>query len=512
MEKLRDDALAVIDTLDLKRYYVGGHSLGGMLTISIAGARPRQVAGAIPMEGWTYHLVEKEAFGGRPAPPLTPGEEKERLAARERGMRQFTEEKRKEFGAVWRQWDGTSILATTLVPFLSIWGDRGHPRPSRQLLRLPDRPNLEIAWMAGSTHSLLIQRPVEVATATAAFIDRQERSMLIGASPANDLPGELVTIYRAEEGTTGFNMHPYVTWFDGKFWAMWSCNRIRDLQSGQYVRFATSQDGVRWSPSQPIMPGENGYRYFARGFWVRDGRLIALAARDEAVRPLFGPGLELRGYQWTGSDFAKPEQIAADTINNFPPERLTTGQWMMARRDHKMTSSMLLGDKGIWETAAIPAAENGAKLDEPVWWRAASGALVAAFRDGSKSHRLYRAFSTDEGKTWSQPLRTDFPDAEAKFNVVRVSDGRYAMAHNPNENGKRIPMSLSISDDGIHFHRVGDLRSAETIYRYQGKDLGYAGYHYPQLLEHNGYLYVIHSENMEDIRLIRLKLPLSTNR
>ena len=50
------------------------------------------------------------------------------------------------------------------------------------------------------------------------------------------------------------------------------------------------------------------------------------------------------------------------------------------------------------------------------------------------------------------------------------------------------------------------LRDAPTVYRYGGKDPGYAGYHYPQLLEHGGYLYVIHAENMEDIVLLRVPL------
>ena len=80
------------------------------------------------------------------------------------------------------------------------------------------------------------------------------------------------------------------------------------------------------------------------------------------------------------------------------------------------------------------------------------------------------------------------------------------MAGNPNPSGKRIPLSLSVSRDGRIFGAQAVLRDAPTVYRYGGKDPGYAGYHYPQLLEHGRFLYVIHAENMEDIMLLRVPL------
>jgi hypothetical protein len=96
-------------------------------------------------------------------------------------------------------------------------------------------------------------------------------------------------------------MHPYITHFAGRFWAMWSSNRIGDLQAGQHIRYATSPDGTRWSKAQMMMGREDepAMRYFARGFWVRDRELYALAAYDEAFQPLFGPGLKLLGYRWS---------------------------------------------------------------------------------------------------------------------------------------------------------------------------------------------------------------------
>ncbi len=324
---------------------------------------------------------------------------------------------------------------------------------------------------------------------------------------------DVITIFRGIEHSAGFNMHPYLIRFGGRFWAMWSCNHIRDLQAGQHVRWATSVDGMKWSQPHVLMPREDllGMRYFARGFWQRDGQLIALAARDEAVRPLFGPALELRGYAWDAdaAHWEPPIVIADDTINNFPPRRLPSGEWMMSRRDHQMNKSMLIGgvlSPSDWTTHSIHIPEDGALLDEPFWWQLPDGSLSAVFRDGSNSRRLYRAFSRDNGRSWQKPVQTDFPDATAKFNVLRLCNGRYAMASNPNLAGTRIPLVLSLSNDGVVFDRMMILRDEPTVYRYAGKSPGYAGYHYPQLLEHEDHGYVIYSENMEDIKLLRIRL------
>jgi hypothetical protein len=493
MESLAEDVLAAVDKAVPRgaRFYVGGHSIGGMLTIEIAGRRPGQVAGAIAMEGWTHYSVQAAAFPpGRPSP--------------RRATVAMTEAERAAFGTVWRKWDGWGILERTPVPVLEVWGDRGRERPSRAVLRIPERESIELEWMAGASHSLLEECPEEVARATAGFVARMEERHMFAVTGVGRLPVEAFSIFRAREGVAGFNMHPYVTFFGGKFWAIWSSNRVRDLQAGQYVRYATSGDGVHWSEAGVVTPSEEAgnFRYFARGLWVRDRELWALAARDEAVRPLFGPGLELRGYKWAGGRWEGPVLIARDAINNFAPERLASGEWMMSRRDHKMRISMLVGDLGKWR--AVPVGGSG--LDEPIWYALPDGVLTAVFRDGNRSRRLFRAFSRDGGRTWTTPVKTDFPDAMAKCNVLRLRSGLYVMASNPNPSGVRIPLSLSVSRDGRIFTGQAVLRDAPTVYRYGGKDPGYAGYHYPQLLEHSGYLYVIHAENMEDIVLLRVPL------
>ncbi|MBX3436587.1 MAG: alpha/beta hydrolase, partial [Planctomycetaceae bacterium] len=58
------------------------------------------------------------------------------------------------------------------APMLHIWGDRGKPRPDRKALQIPDRPNIEIAWIAGSSHALMVEAPRPLAQAVRGFLER----------------------------------------------------------------------------------------------------------------------------------------------------------------------------------------------------------------------------------------------------------------------------------------------------------------------------------------------------
>lgn len=529
IEQFAQDVVRIADAEKLDRFYVGGHSIGGMIALEIGRVSPQRTLGILSLEGWTHHQAQKNAFPNDRNFQRKPEQEKERLAERERGAGKWTEPQRKRFAAIWRTWDGRDFLKSTDIPILELYGDRALPRPTGEALLIPNRPNIQLQWIAGVSHSMTIENPRAVAAAMSSFLQETELRRLTshmldvpgfdGAAKPQEfskLPkvqGELVTVYRAVEHEAGFNMHPYIAHFDGRFWAMWSSNRIRDLQAGQHIRYATSKDGIQWSEAKLMMPREDqpAMRYFARGFWVRDRELYALAAHDEAVRPLFGPGLKLLGYRWNEKQKAwdMPIVISDNTINNFPPKRLANGEWMMSRRDFRSRMHFLIGGKSSpseWTTISMPTPPDGNELSEPAWWTLPDGRLVAGFRDAAESRRLYRSISTDSGRTWSPAIKTDFPDATAKFNVLRLSDGRYVMASNPNTAGVRIPMCLSVSEDGLVFRYMGVLRGEPTKYRYEGKSPGYAGYHYPQVLEHGGSIYVIHAENMEDIKLVRVPI------
>ncbi len=312
----------------------------------------------------------------------------------------------------------------------------------------------------------------------------------------------------------GVNQHNYLVFHNGKYWAMWSDGPGVEDRVGQRVKFATSPDGLQWSNPQFLTPepmesgkdsefyGERtdkGFRWISRGFWQREGELLALASLDEAAG-FFGPSLELHAFRlnpdterWEGLGI-----IYDDAINNFPPKKIPTGEWMMSRRPHdykeKEVHFLVGGVEAIdqWESYPVLGSASELAAEEPLWWLLPDDNLMALFRDNRKSGYLYRSFSVDNGHTWSNPTQTNFPDATSKLHGIRLSDGRYVLVSNANPR-QRDPLTLSISDDGIVFNKMGYLVGGRRV-------------DYPHVMEHEGYLLVAFSGGKQSVEVLKIKL------
>jgi hypothetical protein len=312
----------------------------------------------------------------------------------------------------------------------------------------------------------------------------------------------------------GVNQHNYLAHHDGQFWAMWSDGPGIEDRVGQRVKFATSPDGLKWSTPQyltPIPPNsgpdsphygtrtDKGMRWISRGFWQREGELLALASLDEAAG-FFGPSLELRAFRFdkASGEWRDAGLIFDDTINNFPPLKLRTGDWMMSRRmfDYKSSGVHFLvgGVKSLsdWQSFPVLGSASELKAEEPDWWILPDNTLAAVFRDNRRSGFLYRAFSADDGRTWSTPAKTNFPDATSKISGLRLRDGRYVLISNPNPK-KRDPLTLAISDDGLVFTKM--------LYLVGGRHIDY-----PHVIEHEGSLFIAFAGGKQSVEVLKVKL------
>lgn len=311
----------------------------------------------------------------------------------------------------------------------------------------------------------------------------------------------------------GVNQHNYLAHHNGKFWAMWSDGPGIEDRVGQRVKFATSADGLKWgapkflTPAPPNSGPESphygtrttkGFRYISRGFWKRDGELLALASLDEAAG-FFGPSLELRAFRLKDDEsWEDAGVIFKDAINNFPPLKLRTGDWMMSRRmhDYKSTGVHFLvgGVKTLdrWESFPVLGSSSKLKAEEPDWWILPDQKLHAVFRDNSGSGFLYRAISTDDGRTWSEPVKSNFPDATSKISGLRLRDGRYVLVSNPKPR-KRDPLVISVSDDGLVFTKM--------LYLVGGRHVDY-----PHMIEHDGHLFIAFAGGKQSIEVLKVRL------
>jgi pimeloyl-ACP methyl ester carboxylesterase len=174
IEQFASDVLRIANRRKLRRFYAGGHSIGGMIALEMGRRWPKRIRGILSIEGWTNYHAMYDAFGGAKSPPVASGSQGKYEAERKRATGGWTDAQRKVFGKIWRSWDGSEFLRTTTLPILEVYGDRGRPRPALDLLRIPNRVNIEVQWIAGATHIVPFEKPRELADAMTDFIRRTQ--------------------------------------------------------------------------------------------------------------------------------------------------------------------------------------------------------------------------------------------------------------------------------------------------------------------------------------------------
>ena len=175
MEQMTDDSLAMADKLGLDKFFIGGSSIGGMIAIDCLRVASERIEGVISIEGWTNASVFDTAFPGAKSRPLTPSAHERNKEERRRKVKGWSEEQVKDFGSIWRKWDGIDILRETKVPVLEIWGDRDGAVPSLEQMAVPDKPNIQFEWVKNAYHTPLKDKPETVAQLVSQFVLNNHR-------------------------------------------------------------------------------------------------------------------------------------------------------------------------------------------------------------------------------------------------------------------------------------------------------------------------------------------------
>ncbi len=125
---------------------------------------------------------------------------------------------------------------------------------------------------------------------------------------------------------------------------------------------------------------------------------------------------------------------------------------------------------------------------QPSIVRRNDGTLVAYMRDnGPPPKRLHVSTSGDDGVTWSLPRDSDLPNPGSGAEVIRLSNGYWALAYNDTERG-RHSLAVSVSDDEGRTWRW--TRHLELDQRAQGA----GSFHYPSIIQaRDGTLHVSYS-------------------
>lgn len=324
-----------------------------------------------------------------------------------------------------------------------------------------------------------------------------------------EVPAQTAIVYRAEAGQWQFNLHSFLAFHEGKFWAIWSSGRVDEDSSSQLIRYATSKDGLTWSDAEILVPdpdGESGpWRWMASGVHVEDGKLVALGSLNQGFRGnKIWADAQLVRFEWTGSQWKRARVVARDCVLYYPPIQVAGRDFVVWRNEYAhFATAYRRPESDTWEVTRIPGPFPDYRLSETSHYVDPEGVVHLIIRDQGASGYLYHALSFDAGATWTIPVKTNFPDAMSKNFADRLSNGWFYLISNPKQRGgnHRDPLAISFSRDGWTFGEPRALRKGAPPLRYKGGAKGPHSFQYSHAIEHAGRLWVIYATNKEDIEV-----------
>jgi len=110
-----------------------------------------------------------------------------------------------------------------------------------------------------------------------------------------------------------------------------------------------------------------------------------------------------------------------------------------------------------WYTDQVPGVPN----QHPTMIQRTDGSILALLRPAGGLHRIGRTVSRDNGRTWEPAVHTDMPNPGAAIDMVKLTDGRVALAFNPLERGRNVLALAMSEDEGDTFPIVREIERAD---------------------------------------------------
>lgn len=215
----------------------------------------------------------------------------------------------------------------------------------------------------------------------------------------------------------------------------------RDIHSWRTMIQISDDRGETWTEPRELVPGDKGGRGPVRTkvLTLSDQSLLAGSSSEQGVWTTFTDRSIDEGKSWVRS-----ESIALNDISYH-------GEKTVSHTDIEVSEQSFYG-RGIIQ---------------PTLWESEDGNAHMLMR--SSEGRIYRADSTDFGKTWSPAYATSLPNNNSGIDVVRLSNGSLVLCYNPvAENwGERTPLRLAISkDNGNTWEDIYTLEEGEGEFSY----------------------------------------------
>jgi BNR repeat-like domain len=339
---------------------------------------------------------------------------------------------------------------------------------------------------------------------------------------------QTITIFRPKTASDGaFNNGVVLMPFKGRLYAQWQSSARDEDAPDTRVLYAVSDDGLRWSAPQVLAAAGQGGEMRSSGGWWTDGKTLVAYLNVWPTGFQSGDGgytayrLSTDGQTWgqpqrvTGAEGRPVEGIIEQDPHRLPDGRILTAFHL---RPGLIAAPFWTDDPlGLtgWQRGRmqnLPHDNNkvSRELEPSLFLRGDCAVMV--FRDQASSFRQLAAESCDRGESWTQPVPTDMPDSRAKQSAGNLPDsgglmGTAFMVNNPSGDKQRLPLAITLSDDGRLFSRAFLLRGADELppLRFEGR-YKRIGYHYPKSVVWQGHLYVGYSTHKETVDVTRVPL------
>lgn len=198
-----------------------------------------------------------------------------------------------------------------------------------------------------------------------------------------------------------------------------------------------------------------------------------------------------------GRSWSSPRSLAGPLGANvrFPPVRAADGALILPAYDDLLKRSLFFAsaDGATWTlTDVVAGASPEASPIQPSVARRSGNEFAAVMRNEGRDW-LWSATSSDGGRTWSAPARTEFPNPGSPAALVRLQSGKHVLVFNDSRD-RRSPLSVAISSD-----QAQTWSAARPIASGDGR------YDYPSVAQTaDGLIHILYSHDREYIRHVTI--------
>ena len=345
-----------------------------------------------------------------------------------------------------------------------------------------------------------------------------------------DYPMERLPVFTttAELGT--YNHHSALTKWKGEYWYGWMNCMVNECWPGQRVFLARSNDARTWSDRILLADGDekegvvqtlcalfgHGEKLYAviQTSWdLVHASAPTMSAHDDSK-------ISYRNDLWVSPDGVNWELLIENYIDAYRttenPRLTAEGRLLGPVTTHDRTpGAVLWPGNNPEEKPEIIEMPYAARPDDYcaghdeglfLYGEASSyadddGRIWMYWRDESGPAALGVTISEDHGRTWSEVMRSNFPDSMSRVYAGRLADGRfYLVGNSTRQYMDRNFLALSLSDDGAKFNTMYRLIREPARQRFPGH-LKCHGYQYPSCIQDGNRLLIAYSVNKEDMEI-----------